>query len=276
MLIVEGVSFSYKNRPVLRSLDLEVGEREMVGVVGPNGSGKTTLLWLITGVLRAEGGRILVSRSDIGALRASERARLVAIVPQDSALPDGFKALDLVLMGRNPHLKLLQWEGRRDLEIARRAMESTDTLHLAGRPLGALSGGERQRTVVATALAQEAPVLLLDEPTSSLDLSHQSGVMALVRRVQRQRGGAVLVAMHDLSLAAQYCDRLVMIAEGRAYTTGVPDEVLTEENISRVYGASVSVMRHPATGTPVVVPNPEQDAFEDVEPGPHGAAVDAG
>ena len=254
MLKVHGLKFSYRGSAVLDGLDLEVGAGEMVGLVGPNGAGKTTLLRLITGVLRPSGGRILMDGADLGTLSPSERARLVSVVPQNPELPLSFSVLDLVLMGRNPHLKLLQWEGRGDMEVATRAMEVTATQHLAGRSLDTLSGGERQRAVVAMALAQEAPFLLLDEPTSNLDLAHQTRVMDMVRDVQRRRGGGVLLAMHDLTLAAQYCTRLILLADGRCYAEGPPDAVLTRENIAGVYGAEVYVLSHPQGGTPVVLP----------------------
>jgi iron complex transport system ATP-binding protein len=226
----------------------------MVGVVGPNGSGKTTLLRLISGVLSPTAGRIRIGGRDVAELTVSQRARLVSVVPQNPALPESFTVLELVLMGRNAHLKLLGWESRADLEVARRAMEATQTLELADRPLGEVSGGERQRAVVAMALAQEAPVLLLDEPTSSLDLAHQTGIMDLVAKVIKERGAAVLLAMHDLTLAAQYCDRLIMLAEGRCFAEGPPAAVLTAENIAAAYGADVFVLDHPQGGTPVVLP----------------------
>ena len=254
MLVVERAHFTYKDGPVLDGLDLEVGDGEMVGVAGPNGSGKTTLLRLVSGLLPSTGGRILIDGVDVATLRASERARLVSVVPQDAQLPLGFSVIDLVLMGRNPHLKLLQWEGPRDVEIATIAMEATGTDHLADRKLETLSGGERQRAVIAMALAQEAPVFLLDEPTASLDLAHQAGVMDMLRDLHKERGGAILVAMHDLTLAAQYCNRLVLLAEGRSYAEGQPEEVLTRENISKVYGAEVHVLPHPQGGGPIVVP----------------------
>ena len=254
MLAVEDIHFAYRGSPVLDGLDLSVGEGELVGVVGPNGSGKTTLMRLISGVLEPSSGRIRLGGVDAATLSSSERARLVSVVPQDSQLPLGFSVLELVLMGRNPHLKLLQWEGDSDLEVATQAMKLTETLDLAERSLGALSGGERQRAVVAMALAQQAPLLLLDEPTSSLDLAHQTGIMDLVKSVQEKRGGGVLVAMHDLTLAAQYCSRIVMLADGRSYAEGLPRDVLTREVISKVYGAEVFILSHPRGGTPVVLP----------------------
>ncbi len=256
MLSINNVSFAYRDGSVLDSLDLEFHDGERVGVVGPNGAGKTTLIKLVSGLLRPNVGGIEVDGADLATLRASERARLVSVVPQSPQLPLGFSVLDLVLMGRNPHLKLLQWERQSDVDVASHAMELTDIGHLSDRALATLSGGERQRAVIAMALAQEAPLLLLDEPTASLDLAHQTGVMDLVRDIQDSRGGAVLIAMHDLTLAALYCDRIVMLAEGRCYAEGPPADVLTTENIARVYGSEVHVLTHPQAGTPVVLPVP--------------------
>ena len=254
MLVVEQVHFTYNDGPVLDGLDLDVGDGEMVGIAGPNGSGKTTLLRLVSGLLRSTGGRILIDGVDVAALRASDRAKLVSVVPQDPRFPVGFSVVDLVLMGRNPHLKLLQWEGPCDLAIATLAMEATGIDHLADRRIETISGGERQRTVIAMALAQEAPLFLLDEPTASLDLAHQAGVMDMLRNLHKVRGGAILVAMHDLTLAAQYCNRLILLSDGRNYAQGQPEDVLTRENISKVYGVDVYVLPHPQGGGPIVVP----------------------
>ena len=256
MLSVENISFSYRDGPVLDGLGLQVRDGEIVGIVGPNGAGKTTLIRLVSGVLRPDAGKVLVGGTDLAALSSNKRARLVSVVPQNPQLPLGFSVLDLVLMGRNPYLKLLQWERQTDVDVASHAMDLTDTLHLAGRTLATLSGGERQRAVIAMALAQEAPLLLLDEPTANLDVGHQTGVMDLVREVQGRRGGAVLIAMHDLTLAALYCDRIVMLADGRCHAVGPPARVLTAENIAHVYGSQVHVLTHPQSGTPVVLPAP--------------------
>ena len=263
MLRVDHLSFAYPGNTILQDLDLTVRDGELVGVVGPNGSGKTTLLRLITGVLSPAAGQVWIGQQDLSALSARERAQLTSVVPQDPRLPVGFTVLDLVLMGRNPHMKLLQWEGSRDLAIAGRAMELTGVDHLADRVLETLSGGERQRAVVAMALAQEAPVLLLDEPTSNLDLAHQIRIMDMVLSVQASRGGAVLVALHDLTLAAQYCAQIVMLADGRSYAQGPPGDVLTPENISAVYGAKVFVLPHPQGGTPVVLPVSNENGVDD-------------
>jgi iron complex transport system ATP-binding protein len=253
-LRLDGLHFDYGDVPVLRGVSLEAGSGELVGVLGPNGCGKTTLFKLIIGSLKPASGRIDVNGTDLSGLGPGSRARRVAAVPQDPVAPVGFTVADLVMMGRNPHLGLLEFEGEQDRAIVIKAMQSTDIIDLAHRPVSNLSGGERQRVFVAMALVQRAPVLLLDEPTSNLDLAAQATVMALVQRLCRERGDSVLVAMHDLTLAAQWCDRLVLMDEGKVRTQGTPDEVLTEANVAAVYGADVVIARHPQTGAPVVLP----------------------
>ena len=254
MLRIETLRFSYGDGPVLSGLSLEAAGGEVVGVLGPNGCGKTTLFGLVAGSLRPESGRVLVDGADLAVLSPGARAKKIAVVPQDPVAPLGFTVAELVMMGRNPHLGLLEWEGDGDRRIATTAMERTDLLHLAHRPVVTLSGGERQRVFVAMALAQRAPVLLLDEPTANLDLANQTMVMSLVRGLSRERGDTVMVAMHDLTLAAQWCDRLVMMAGGGVYAEGTPREVLTERSVAAVYGADVIITRHPETGAPVVLP----------------------
>ena len=253
-LHVDDLHFGYGGASVLRGVSLAAEPGEVVGVLGPNGCGKTTLFKLIIGSLKPADGRIDIDGADLLALGPGERARRVAAVPQDPVAPVGFNVADLVMMGRNPHLGLLQVEGERDRAIAVEAMERTDILWLAHRPVTSLSGGERQRVFVAMALVQRASVLLLDEPTSNLDLAAQATVMALVQRLCRERGDTVLVAMHDLTLAAQWCDRLVLMEGGSVRTEGTPESVLTGHNVAAVYGADVVIARHPQSGAPVVLP----------------------
>ncbi len=246
-------------RVVLQDVGLELAAGEIVALVGPNGSGKTTLIRAITNVVRPRTGEIRVCGDLVSALSQRDLACRVAVVPQDPLLPEGFTALDSVLMGRTPHLRLLQNEGPRDFEAAEQAMEMTDTRELADRPVGELSGGERQRIVVARALAQETPVLLLDEPTAHLDIGHQAAVLGLMRSLCRKEGKAVLAVVHDLTLAALYCDRLVMLcAGGTVVAQGSAPDVLTRELLAAVYGAGVDVFPHPRSGLPVVAPRPSE------------------
>ncbi|MBI2856181.1 MAG: ABC transporter ATP-binding protein [Chloroflexi bacterium] len=257
MLEVRDVWFSYGEKPVLRGIDLEVGDGEIVGIVGPNGSGKSTLIKLIGGVLHPEYGQVRWAGEDLSILSPKKRARLVASVPQSPSLPESFTAFDLVMMGRTPYLGLLRGEGLNDLAAVRRAMEVTGVWALANQPIGKLSGGERQRVLVARALAQETPILLLDEPTASLDIAYQVAIMDTVKAVQRVRGGAIVVAIHDLILAAQYCHRIGILKDGAFYALGTPTEVLTGKNVREGYGASVLILEHPVSGLPMVLPVPE-------------------
>ena len=253
-LKITGIEFAYGQRVVLQGISLEAELGEIVGLVGPNGSGKTTLLRIVTGSLAPHQGEIYIQGRKLPSLQPRDRARLVAMVQQNPAVPQGFTALEMVLMGRNPHLGLLQWEGRKDVELCQRAMELTETWEFAHRLVSSLSGGELQRVFIARALAQETPVLILDEPTAHLDISFQTGIFDTVERVHRSTKVTVLVAMHDLTLAAQYCDRIAALHQGSILAIGEPREVLTAELISRVFGTPVSVVEHPVHGTPVVLP----------------------
>lgn len=257
-LEARGITVSYASAgreiEALRGVDLAVRPGELLGLVGPNGSGKTTMVRALTGVVTPSSGSVRLSGSDVALLVPMEIARSVAVVPQDPQLPPSFGALDCVLMGRTPHLRLLQQESPADVEIARRAMLATETWEFAERPVGELSGGERQRVVVARALAQETPVLLLDEPTAHLDIGHQGVVLELMRGFTRREGKAVLAVVHDLTLAAHYCDRIVVLKAGRVIREGAPADVLTPDVLREVYGVPVAVMSHPETGRPVVAP----------------------
>ncbi len=254
MLKVLDIHFSYGSKPVLRGISLEVRRGEIVGLIGPNGSGKTTLLRTITRVLTSQKGKVYLNGDDAARLSQEEVARRVAVVPQTPFLPEAFTAMELVLMGRTPYLGHFRWEGERDMEIARQAMEMTDTQQFASQRIGELSGGERQRVLIARALAQTPSILLLDEPTAHLDIGHQAAIFDLLYRLQETRPLSVLAAVHDLTTASQYCHRLVMLQNGEVVADGTPQEVLTMERIGEVYGAQVSLMRHPEHGTPVVLP----------------------
>jgi iron complex transport system ATP-binding protein len=239
---------------VLRGVDIDVGAGEVVALVGPNGCGKTTLLRAISGVLRLERGEVLLAGDDLRTLSGRERAQRLAVVPQGAALPPGFTALEQVLLGRTPYVGLIGTERPEDIAAAREAMRLTDCWAFAERPVEELSGGERQRVVLARALAQEPRILLLDEPTSHLDLAHQVRTFQLAARLGRELGLAVLAAVHDLTLASLFADRIAFLEGGRITLDAPPHEALSPETIERVYGLPVAVLAHPTTGRPVVVP----------------------
>ncbi len=249
---VQDISVNYDPRVALSSVSLLIGAGEIVGLVGPNGCGKSTLIRAITRVVPLSSGKITLLGEDVSDLSQRQLARLVAVVPQNPNVPDNFRSFDLVMLGRTPHLGLLQSESERDLQAVHNAMIATDTWHLADRLLGEISGGERQRVVISRALAQETPVLLLDEPTAHLDIGQQAATMELLESASSERSLTVLVAMHDLTLAARYCQRLVMLSQGRLIAEGRPEEVLREELLADVYTSRIDVFSHPYNGLPVV------------------------
>lgn len=249
---VAGVWASYGDRKVLSGLDLEAAQGTLTALAGPNGVGKSTLLRLIAGAMQPGRGHVRVMGHDISAMSGRERARLVGMVPQNPDLPRGASALEVVLMGRNPHLRLLSWETADDVGIALESLRMTDAGHLAERPVHQLSGGERQRVAIAMALAQQTPVILLDEPTASLDLAYQPTIMRLLRELAAE-GRTMITAVHDLTLAGQFCDRVALVSEGRVVACGPPEVTLTPATIQQVYGADTLVLEHPETGKPIVV-----------------------
>lgn len=247
-------SFAYRQAPVFRSLDLSVAEGEMTAVLGPNGTGKTTLLRLASGSLKPASGRVELFARDLLTLPSRERARIVAVVPQETHLVFDFTVKEVVLMGRAPHLGLLGIESQGDLEIARDAMARTEVAHLAHRRFLSLSGGERQGAVIARALAQEPRLLLLDEPTAFLDLRHRLAVYDLLERLNRDSGLTLVVASHDLNMAARHCGRLVLLHQGAVVADGSPEDVLRPEHIRSVYGVEAEIRQDPITGRPYVIP----------------------
>ena len=262
-LAFEDVRVRLGGQPVVNGVRLEVRGGEVLGLVGPNGAGKSTLVRAATALVPLEAGRILIEGHDLASISRRTLAQQVAVVQQLPEAPTAMRVAELVLLGRSPHLRLLGRETERDFEIAREAMERAGCLELADRTLGTLSGGQRRRAFVARALAQEATILLLDEPIANLDPQAQAEVCALLRSLASgepatvgsvQKPRAVLVVLHELTLAAAYCDRLALMDGGRVVALGTPREVLTAANVARVYGECVAVIPHPDTGAPIVVP----------------------
>ena len=258
MLEIESLSVNYGTRPALREVSLEVKPGETLALIGPNGAGKTTLVRAASGVLKAQAGPVRVDGKDLQRLSPAERARRIAVVPQARNLPEGFTAWQTAMLGRTPHLDWLGHPGPKDHELVRWALERTGALEMAGRPMGELSGGEQQRVLLARALAQDTPILLLDEPTAHLDLRHQSGLLSLVQKLAHERGLAVLMALHDLNLAALYADRVALLVNGRIEAVGSPEAVLTAARLTEAFGVPVEVILHPEYGTPLVLPDGRQ------------------
>jgi iron complex transport system ATP-binding protein len=234
-------------------VSLRLARGEVVGVIGPNAAGKSTLARLCCGLLTPQQGSVSLQGASLSTLSRRERARRVAFLPQHPPHDLSFTAHEVALMGRAPHLGLWSLEGPRDLDRARAALQEVDALDLGHRPISQLSGGERQRVFLARAFAQEAALLVLDEPTAALDLAHQVLLVSALRRRAREGGGALLV-LHDLALAGAACDRLVLLDRGRVVREGTAAEVLRPEVLSPVYGTEVEVVPNPATGQPLVAP----------------------
>ena len=238
----------------LRDVSVSIAPGSLTGLLGPNGCGKTTLLKLLSGVLKPELGAVRLGDREVRLLAPRAIAQQVAVVPQETHPAFDFTVMEMVLMGRHPHLGAFQLEGPRDLAIAREALTATGTAHLAGRAYMTLSGGEKQRVVIASALAQMPKVLLLDEPTASLDLGYQLEIAALLRQLNRNRGVTMVLATHDLNLAASVCDTLVLVREGRVLMQGPTRDVLTSATVQQLYGVVADVSFHERAGHVTVIP----------------------
>jgi len=255
MLEVENISYSYGNHRALDGVSLSVRTGEILVLIGPNGSGKTTLIRALSGALPGYHGEVMVGDSSLNKLAITERARLLAVVPQARSLPPAFTVFECVLMGRTPYLGWLGHTHENDIQHVWSALEQTGCLELAERPVGELSGGEQQRVLLARALAQDTHVLLLDEPTTHLDLHHQAALLNLLRALVQRQNLAVLMVLHDLNLASLYSDRVALLVDGQLRATGTPEQVLTEENISQVYRLPIHIIPHPDYGSPLVLPD---------------------
>jgi len=253
-LEMQNVTLGYGSKVVVRDITFSMMPGEMVGIVGPNGSGKSTIIKALCHTISPWSGRVMIDGKDISRIPRKDLALLVGVVPQTAVLPSIFTAFEIVLMGRNPHLGLFQYEGPRDMAIAWQAMERTSTQHLAERRIGELSGGEIQSSVIARALTQETEAILLDEPTANLDIGRQIEILDLIKGLCRENRLTVVAALHDLNLAAHYCDRLVLINNSRIRAEGTPTEVISPENIKEVYGSGSYVHTHPLSGLPAVLP----------------------
>jgi len=249
-----GIECYYGSVKVLNNVNFSINAGELVGLLGPNGSGKTSLLKTISKSLKPKVGTVYLDETDIYGMKSREVAKNVGVVPQDTSVTFDFAALDIVLMGRSPYINRLRTESKEDLAIAKKAMELTNTWHLAERSVCELSGGEKQLVIIARALAQEPKVLLLDEPTTHLDISHQISIMHILRGVCKEKELVVLAVFHDFNLAARYCDSAMLLNNGMLFSIGPIDTVLTGENIKKVFQVDMIVKRHPITNLFYIVP----------------------
>jgi len=255
MLNIEHLTVSYDSHRVLHDVSLNVKSGEVAALIGPNGSGKSTLIRAVSGVVPVESGEVRIDGKVLSQLSTMERARYLAVVPQARNMPPAFTVYESIMLGRTPYLGWLGRAGASDHERVRYALEHTQMLPLAERTVGELSGGEQQRVLLARALAQDTPVLLLDEPTTHLDLQHRESLIHLVCDLAAQKNLAVLVVLHDLNLASLYAERVHLLVDGRIQASGTPSEVLTEANLSRVYNIPVHVIPHPEYGSPLILPD---------------------
>jgi len=247
------LSGGYHKEIVIDGISCSIRKGSFSGIIGPNGSGKTTLLRLIGRVLVPYRGKIRLEGNDIGKMGLKDFCRKVAFVTQDNVINFPFTVFEIVLMGRIPYLKRLQFESRHDREIAERALIMTDTIDLRDKMIDELSSGERQRVIIAKALAQEPEVLFLDEPTSHLDIGHQIQILDLLKKLNKAADLTIVMVIHDLNLASEYCNHLILLDKGKIFKEGAPRDVLTYQNIEKVYKTVVVVEKNPINSKPYVI-----------------------
>lgn len=257
MLEINNISFSYDAQPLLENITINVKPGEILGVIGPNGVGKSTLIRVISGIIPVDSGCVLVDHNDIKHMSQNQRARHIAVVSQNVTLPAAFTGWEIVLLGRTPYLGFLGSISRGDEQIAAEAMRLTHTWHLRDRYVNNLSGGEKQLLMLARALAQSAPVLLLDEPTAHLDLKYQVEMLNHVRELTISKQLAVVIVMHDLNLVARYADQIALISRDNRFWIGSPSEILQEKLLSEVYQLELKVYEQVHGATPLILPDPD-------------------
>jgi ABC-type cobalamin/Fe3+-siderophores transport system ATPase subunit len=254
ILQLKDISFGYSSEPVLKYLSLNIEPGEFIGVLGPNGSGKSTLLKLMGGILQGDSGQVLFKGKELQGYKKKILAQSIAWVPQEHPMAFPFQVSEIVLMGRHPYLSPLAFESQKDFEIAGRAMETTETTHLSSRSFNEISGGEKQRVMLASAITQEPEVLLLDEPTTALDIKYQLEILNILQRQNRDNNMTLVLAMHDLQLASKYCHRLILINKGQIVKDGTPDQVLQKEILESVYDVRIKLYRDEEDGSVMISP----------------------
>jgi iron complex transport system ATP-binding protein len=254
MIKLESVSFAYQHENVLHNIQLSVTDGEFVGLIGPNGAGKSTLLKLVDRIIHPGSGRLFVKNKPLESYTRRELARIMGYVQQNFTTVFNYSVLDIVLMGRFPYQRAWEFESKLDRDIALEAMETTDCIHLREREFATLSGGEKQLIILASALAQEPEILLLDEPTAALDLKHQFHFYQILKKLQLEQKKTIITVTHDVNLASQFCDRIIILKNGKIKADGPAQKVIQASLIQDIYGLAVQVIPHPESNLPVILP----------------------
>ena len=266
MLSFSHAAVGYGEKLVLRDVSFQITKGEYVALIGSNGTGKSTLIKCVSGLLPLEGGEVQICGKDLRRLKARERARMVAVVPQSYYVDYGFTVEDIVMMGRNPYIDLRHRESKEDREIAEHAMELTKTTQFRDRLYNELSGGERQRVILARAITQQPQIILLDEPTSALDLHHQIEVMELIRDLNEKEQITVMAVLHDINLASRFCSRIVILKDGKVKADGTPQEVINRDEMEALYDMKLFVKNNPLLGKPEIIPIRVMDEIPALKP----------
>ncbi|MCB2301003.1 heme ABC transporter ATP-binding protein [Clostridium tagluense] len=253
MIEINNVCFSFE-KEVLKDINVNIESGKFYTILGPNGSGKTTLLRILSKSLPMEKGEIFIDEVDLTQIKPKVLAKEMAVVPQSTEIEFDFSVQDIVLMGRTPHISRFCSESEKDIKIAMNAMKITNTWELRNKSINALSGGEKQRVVVARAMAQETGIILLDEPISHLDIHHQIEIMNQLKQLNKNKNITIIAVLHDLNLAAAYCDHMILMHNCGVYKDGIPEEVLTEDIIKKVYGLDVYITKNPKTKKTFIMP----------------------
>ena len=252
---LDGVSFFYKETNILDNVSLCINHGELVALVGQNGTGKTTFMKLIAGLLEPTTGEISIDDKYIRTLSPQNLANTVSFTPQNPILPSRVSVFDFVMLGRNSHLSLLEWESSADIKLVEEALVETGIGQLRNRYVTELSSGELQRVMISMSIVQQAKISLLDEPTSNLDIANQTTIMKLILKNHNVNQSTTLITMHDLTLSAQYSERMILLHKGKIHSDGCPSEVLTKANIKSTYGIDIEIINHPVTGSPIIIPS---------------------
>jgi len=257
MLKIDNLTVKYGNRTAIESVNFSADKGEFIGIIGPNGSGKSTLLKTISGYLRPSNGSVLLYDKDVFLIKPKELARYISFVPEETITTFSFSVKEIILMGRYPYTRKFAGETIEDIEIAKENMRLLQIEELSERDINELSTGERQRVIIARALCQQSEIVLMDEPTAHLDISHQIEILDIVKRLNIEKKLTIIMVMHDLNLASEYCDRIALLDKGSVYTAGKPEDVITYQNIENIYKTVVVVNKNPVSGKPHVLSVPQ-------------------